>query len=58
MSEKIILYYILKDRLISGPQLNLSEIVYLKYDLYNWHLYAHNYNTLFIIDPWKFEVER
>lgn len=30
----------------------------MKYDRYNWHLYAHNVNVLFIIDPWKFEIER
>lgn len=52
--DKIKQFHILKDKLMKGPELNLNGIVYMKYDRYNWHLYAHNFNTLFIIDPWKF----
>ena len=54
MPQGIRLYYILKDRISKGPELNLSSIVYLKYDRFNWHLYAHNSSIIYIIDPWKF----
>lgn len=58
MPEVVRLHYILKGQIDKGPELNLNNIVYLKYDRFNWHLYAHNSKVLYIIDPWKFEVER
>lgn len=50
--------FIMKDQIVRGPELGLRGIVFLSYDRYNWHLYAHNRNYLYIVDPWKFEVLR